>query len=174
MLCWCCCNLKSAYAQAMDVDAQQGAGAAPADLGGGAMVVIDGPDITRLHGQPLDWLLKIKPNKFTAVPPLGHTFQPLVSVPSACSRHHAALQKRYPLPDALPKNYFDRKYYDELSRKDQAFSRKLSEKVGCALFSTAHCRLPIRITANSRGMTVLVYLPHPSAAVTVGAVKHYA
>jgi hypothetical protein len=136
--------LKSAYAQAMDVDAQQGSGAAPAGLGGGAMVVIDGPDITRLHGQPLDWLLKIKPDKFTALPPLGHTFKPLVNVPSACSRHHAALQKRYPLPDALPKNYFDKKYYDGLSRQEQAFSRKISEKVGCALVSTAYCRLLIR------------------------------
>ena len=108
------------------------------------MVVIDGqPDITRLHGQPLDWLLRITPNKFTAVPPFGYTFKALVSVPSACSRHQAALQKRYAGADVLPMNYFDRQNYDKLSRKDQAFSRKLSQKVGCALFSTAYCRLPI-------------------------------
>ena len=64
----------------MDVDDQQGAGADA--VGGGAMIVIAGQsDITRLHGQTLDWLLRIKPNKFTAVPPFGHTFQALVSVP---------------------------------------------------------------------------------------------
>ena len=68
----------------MDVDAQQGDGAD--DVGGGEMVVFGGqPDVTRLHGQSLDWLLNIPPAAFTAVaswpyfPGFGKSFQCLLA-----------------------------------------------------------------------------------------------
>jgi hypothetical protein len=112
----------------MDIDAQHGDGAD--DVGVGDMVVFGGqPDVTRLHGQSLDWLLNIRPEAFTAIAPVGHTFQALVSLSSACSRHHAALQERYRADDALPKDFFSTDSYNKLSRKDQSSSRKLSTKV---------------------------------------------
>ena len=111
----------------MDIDAQPGDGAD--DVGGGEMVVFGGqPDVTRLHGQSLDWLLNIPPEAFTAVAPVGHTFQALVNLSSACSPH-AALQKRYRAEDALTKDFFSTDVYNKLSRKDQSSSRKLSTKV---------------------------------------------
>ena len=111
----------------MDIDAQHGDGAD--DVGVGDMVVFGGqPDVTRLHGQSLDWLQNIPPEAFTAIAPVGHTFQALVNLSSACSPH-AALQKRYRSEDALAKDFFSTDVYNKLSRTDQNTSRRLSVKV---------------------------------------------
>ena len=57
------------------------------EAGAGALVVVAAGlrrDVTRLHGQSLDWMSDIPANRFTTLGPPGYTFPPVVSHSTLC------------------------------------------------------------------------------------------
>jgi hypothetical protein len=75
--------LKSANVQAMELDNAGEVGVAEA---GALVVAVAGADrdVARLHGESLDWMFDIPVEQYTAVPPAGYVFVPLVSHSTLC------------------------------------------------------------------------------------------